>query len=79
MREGARGGTTGSLAVQHTPGPVEDEDPPGEELLELFADVLHDVGSRLRGREPEKALGLFRRLVTRSPSCRSKLSGECSG
>ncbi len=60
---------------EHTPGPVEDHDSLGEELFHMCTGVLHEFGSRLKSREPEKALWLFRRLVTRSPSCRSKLSG----
>ena len=64
---------------EHTPGAVEDEDPLGEKVLELFADVLHEYGSRLQRSGAVQALGLFRRLVSRSPSCLSKLSGLFSG
>ena len=46
---------------EHAPGAVEHEDSLGEEFLELCADVLHEVGSRLKGREPEgpRALGVW--------------------
>ncbi len=60
---------------EHAPGPVEHEDPLGEKVSELSAGVLHEIGSRLKSREPGRLARLFRRLVTRSPSCRSKLSG----
>ena len=53
MKEGARGGTMGSPAI--------DEDPLCEEVLELSSGVLHEIGSRLKGREPEgsRALGVW--------------------
>jgi hypothetical protein len=38
---------------EHAPGAVEDEDPLGEKLLELCANVFHENGSRLESREPE--------------------------
>ena len=46
---------------EHAPGAVEHEDSLGEEFLELWADVLHEVGSRLKGRELEgpRALGVW--------------------
>ncbi len=46
---------------EHAPRPVENEDSLGEKLLELFFDVLHEIGSRLKGREPEgsRALGVW--------------------
>jgi hypothetical protein len=66
-KEGARGGTVGSPAKKVD-----------EEICEFCADVLHDFSSRLKGREPGRP-SRFRRLVTRSPSCRSKLSGAVSG
>jgi len=78
-KEGARGGTMGSPAIKHAPSAVEDEDSLGEELVELCAGVLHEVDSRLKRSGAGKALWLFRRLITRSPSCRSKLSGVASG
>jgi hypothetical protein len=46
---------------EHAPGPVEDEDPLGEETLELWSDVLHEIGSRLKVGS-RKALGRFRRF-----------------
>jgi hypothetical protein len=33
--------------------PVIDEDLLGEKLLQLWSHVLHEIGSRLKGREPE--------------------------
>ena len=51
-----------SAAVdEHAPRPVEHEDSLGEECSELFSDVLHEIGSRLKGREPEgsRALGVW--------------------
>jgi hypothetical protein len=46
---------------EHSPGPVEDEDPLGEKLLELCADVLHEIGSRLKVGSPKapRALGVW--------------------
>jgi hypothetical protein len=38
---------------EDAPGAVEDDDSLGEELSELFSCVLHEIGSRLKGREPE--------------------------
>jgi len=67
----------GQAAVleQHAPRAVEDGDPFGEECFQSVARVLQTVRLLAQGpREPVLA-GLFRRLVTRSPSCLSKLSG----
>jgi hypothetical protein len=43
---------------EHAPGSVENEDPLGEKLLELWSDVLHEIGSRLKvgSREDSRAL-----------------------
>ena len=38
---------------EDAPGPVEHEDPLGEEGFELCADVCHEIGSRLERSEPE--------------------------
>jgi hypothetical protein len=43
----------GSPTIEDSPGTVEDEVPLGEELLELWTDVCHEIGSRLESREPE--------------------------
>ena len=50
-----------SAVDEHAPGAVEHEDSLGEKLLELLADVLHEIDSRLKGREPEgsRALGVW--------------------
>ena len=51
-----------SAAVdEHAPRAVEHKDSLGEEFTELFSDVLHEIGSRLKGREPEgsRALGVW--------------------
>ena len=55
-KEGASGGTMRSTAIKHAPGPVENEDSLGEELFELCAGVLHEIGSRLKRSGAGKAL-----------------------
>src|SRR5262249_27959813 len=52
-----------SVLKEHAPRAVEDEDPLGCELADAGGGIAHK---------------LFRRLVTRSPSCFSKLSGAVS-
>ena len=62
---------------EHTPGAVEDGDPLAEDCFDSLARVLHCL--LLPSSPPGSAngaLGLFRRLLTRSPSCLSKLSGN---
>ncbi len=63
---------------EDAPRPVEHEDSLGEMLLEVFGDVLHEDRLPPKGSGAGR-LSRFRRLVTRSPSCRSKLSGALSG
>ena len=51
-----------ALVDEHAPRPVEDEDPLGEKLFQVFACVLHAApskcnDSRLRGREPGRLSG----------------------
>jgi hypothetical protein len=47
----------GSPTIKDTPRHVEHEDAFGEESFDLGSGVLHEVGSRLRGREPEGSRG----------------------
>jgi hypothetical protein len=42
---------------EDAPRPVEDEDPLREKCFELWAYVLNEIGSRLRGRKPEGSRG----------------------
>ena len=60
---------------EHAPRAVEHEDALGEQMLEVCSNVFHENGSRLKRSGAGRLAKLFRRLVTRSPSCRSKLSG----
>src|SRR5439155_26064142 len=62
-----------ALLDQHAPRAVEDGDALSEDGFEPFPCVLHP--SLLTNRPGSGALGRFRRLLTRSPSCLSKLSG----
>jgi hypothetical protein len=60
---------------EHAPRPVEHDDPLVEKVSQLFGPVRHPRSACRKSRG--HTAGLFRRLVTRSPSCQSKLSG-CS-
>ena len=57
---------------EHAPRAVEDGDALPEDGFEPFPRVLHLLSLSRPG---SGALGRFRRLLTRSPSCLSKLSG----
>src|SRR6266487_2226719 len=65
---------------EHAPGAVEHRDALAEDGFESCARVRQS-GSLLLPREnrTSRKAGLFRRLVTRSPSCLSKLSGSIEG
>ncbi len=63
------------LLQEHAPGAVEDGDPLAEDGFECLAHIRHRLLPPWKPGNADRALGLFRRLVTRSPSCLSKLSG----
>ena len=61
---------------EDAPGAVEHGDPFAEDALEALTRFRHSICSRqVSPGARNRAHGLFRRLVTRSPSCLSKLSG----
>ena len=60
---------------EHTPGAVEHGDPFAEDALEALTRIRQTCSRRVSPGALIRAHERFRRLVTRSPSCLSKLSG----